>query len=291
MTDGKEGIPVKNKKKLGATPGMDTVTYILLILSSVIALFPVLWGLSTSLKADGEVTAFPPNVIPKTLNSGNYVSVFTQSDFMLYMRNSLLITAIGVLVATLIASHAAYALTFFELKINRILSFGILMTSMVPPVALLVPLYMMSVKLELYNTRILLVLVYTAWRTPVLTWILQGFFRKLPREIIEAGIIDGCSKAKSFYHLILPISQPGIVSAMLLSAVYIWNDYLVSSSFITANEKKMISVGLYQYITQYGIKWGLLMAAVMVSIIPIIILFVCLQSRFVDGMAAGAVKG
>ena len=125
----------------------------------------------------------------------------------------------------------------------------------------------------------------------MLTWILQGFFRKLPREIIEAGIIDGCSKAKSFYHLILPISQPGIVSAMLLSAVYIWNDYLVSSSFITANEKKMISVGLYQYITQYGIKWGLLMAAVMVSIVPIIILFVCLQSRFVDGMAAGAVKG
>ena len=96
---------------------------------------------------------------------------------------------------------------------------------------------------------------------------------------------------KLFYKLILPISQPGIVSAALLSAVYVWNDYLVSSSFITASEKKMISVGLYQYITQYGIKWGLLMAAVMISIIPIIILFICMQKRFVEGMAAGAVKG
>ena len=125
----------------------------------------------------------------------------------------------------------------------------------------------------------------------MLTWIMEGFFRKLPMEIVEAGIIDGCSKAKAFYKLILPISQPGIVSAALLSAVYVWNDYLVSSSFITASEKKMISVGLYQYITQYGIKWGLLMAAVMISIIPIMILFICLQKRFVEGMAAGAVKG
>lgn len=279
------------KHRLGKTPGLDFATVLVLIAAAVVALFPVLWGLSTSLKADGEVTSFPPNILPESLNFSNYVSVFTQSDFMIYMRNSILITVVGVVIATMIAAHAAYALTFFQLKINKALSFFILMTSMVPPVALLVPLYMMGVKLQLYNTRLMLLLVYTAWRTPVLTWIIQGFFAKLPGEIIEAGIIDGCSKAKSFYHLILPISQPGIVSSALLSAVYIWNDYLVSSSFITTNEKKMISVGLYQYITQYGIKWGLLMAAVMVSIIPIIILFVCLQSKFVDGMAAGAVKG
>lgn len=279
------------KHRLGKTPVIDFATVLLLLIAAAVSLFPVMWGLSTSLKMDGEVTRFPPNIFPESLNFSNYISVFTQSDFMIYMKNSIFITVVGVVVATMIAAHAAYALTFFQLKINKALSFFILMTSMVPPVALLVPLYMMGVKLHLYNTRIMLLLVYTAWRTPVLTWIIQGFFSKLPKEIIEAGIIDGCSKGKSFYHLILPISKPGIVSAALLSAVYIWNDYLVSSSFITANEKKMISVGLYQYITQYGIKWGLLMAAVMVSIIPIIILFVCLQSKFVDGMAAGAVKG
>ncbi|MCI6867900.1 MAG: carbohydrate ABC transporter permease [Lachnospiraceae bacterium] len=279
------------KHRLGRTPGLDIATVAVLLVAALVALFPVLWGLSTSLKTDGEVTTFPPNILPESLNLSNYISVFTKSDFMIYMKNSILITIIGVILATMIAAHAAYALTFFQLKINKALSFFILMTSMVPPVALLVPLYMMGVKIHLYNTRIMLLLVYTAWRTPVLTWIIQGFFSKLPKEIIEAGIIDGCSKAKSFYHLILPISQPGIVSAALLSAVYIWNDYLVSSSFITSNEKKMLSVGLYQYITQYGIKWGLLMAAVMVSIIPIIILFICLQSKFVDGMAAGAVKG
>ena len=281
----------KRSGSLGKTPGLDFLTVIILIAAVIVALFPVLWGLSTALKTDGAVTMFPPEIIPKEITLNNFVDVVTKSDFMIYMKNSLFITLISIVMATFVAAHAAYALTFFNIRFRKGISFFILMTSMVPPVALLVPLYMLSVKMNLYNTRILLVLIYTALRTPVLTWIMEGFFRKLPMEIVEAGIIDGCSKAKAFYKLILPISQPGIVSAALLSAVYVWNDYLVSSSFITASEKKMISVGLYQYITQYGIKWGLLMAAVMISIIPIIILFICLQKRFVEGMAAGAVKG
>lgn len=281
----------KRKGSLGKTPGLDFLTVIALIAAAIVALFPVLWGLSTALKTDSAVTMFPPEIIPKEITWNNFIDVVTKSDFMIYMKNSLLITLISIVMATFVAAHAAYALTFFNIRFRKGISFFILMTSMVPPVALLVPLYMLSVKLNLYNTRILLFLIYTAWRTPVLTWIMEGFFRKLPMEIVEAGIIDGCSKSKAFYKLILPISQPGIVSAALLSAVYVWNDYLVSSSFITASEKKMISVGLYQYITQYGIKWGLLMAAVMISIIPIIILFICLQKRFVEGMAAGAVKG
>lgn len=281
----------KRKSSLGKTPGLDFLTVIALIAAAIVSLFPVLWGLSTALKTDSAVTMFPPEIIPKEITWNNFIDVVTKSDFMLYMKNSLLITLISIVMATFVAAHAAYALTFFNIRFRKGISFFILMTSMVPPVALLVPLYMLSVKLNLYNTRILLVLIYTAWSTPILTWIMEGFFRKLPMEIVEAGIIDGCSKSKAFYKLILPISQPGIVSAALLSAVYVWNDYLVSSSFITASEKKMISVGLYQYITQYGIKWGLLMAAVMISIIPIIILFICMQKRFVEGMAAGAVKG
>ena len=270
----------KRKSSLGKTPGLDFLTVIALIAAAIVSLFPVLWGLSTALKTDSAVTMFPPEIIPKEITWNNFIDVVTKSDFMLYMKNSLLITLISIVMATFVAAHAAYALTFFNIRFRKGISFFILMTSMVPPVALLVPLYMLSVKLNLYNTRILLVLIYTAWRTPILTWIMEGFFRKLPMEIVEAGIIDGCSKSKAFYKLILPISPPGV-----------WNDYLVSSSFITASEKKMISVGLYQYITQYGIKWGLLMAAVMISIIPIIILFICMQKRFVEGMAAGAVKG
>lgn len=188
----------KRKSSLGKTPGLDFLTVIALIAAAIVSLFPVLWGLSTALKTDSAVTMFPPEIIPKEITWNNFIDVVTKSDFMLYMKNSLLITLISIVMATFVAAHAAYALTFFNIRFRKGISFFILMTSMVPPVALLVPLYMLSVKLNLYNTRILLVLIYTAWRTPILTWIMEGFFRKLPMEIVEAGIIDGCSKSKAF---------------------------------------------------------------------------------------------
>lgn len=282
---------MKHKNGLGRHPWLDAVTYIALILASLISMFPVLWAITTALKTDGEVNSFPPTLLPGKLNLGNFSAVIFQSDFPKYLLNSVIVTVICILVATLIAAHAAYALTNFRIRYKKQMMFIILMTSMVPPVAMLVPLYMLSVKLGLYDTRFLLILIYTAWRVPVLAWILRGFFEKLPKELMEAGIIDGCSQAMVFYRIILPISKPGIVSAALLSAVYVWNDFLVSSTFTTKNELRMLSIGLYNYISQYGIQWGKLMAAVTISIVPIVILFVLLQRHFVEGMAAGAVKG
>lgn len=282
---------MKHKNGLGRRPWLDAVTYIALILASLISMFPVLWAITTALKTDGEVNSFPPTLFPGKLNLGNFSAVIFQSDFPKYLLNSVIVTVICILVATLIAAHAAYALTNFHIRYKKQMMFIILMTSMVPPVAMLVPLYMLSVKLGLYDTRFLLILIYTAWRVPVLAWILRGFFEKLPKELMEAGIIDGCSQAMVFYRIILPISKPGIVSAALLSAVYVWNDFLVSSTFTTKNELRMLSIGLYNYISQYGIQWGKLMAAVTISIVPIVILFVLLQRHFVEGMAAGAVKG
>ena len=282
---------MKHKNGLGRRPWLDAVTYIALILASLISMFPVLWAITTALKTDGEVNSFPPTLLPGKLNLGNFSAVIFQSDFPKYLLNFVIVTVICILVATLIAAHAAYALTNFRIRYKKQMMFIILMTSMVPPVAMLVPLYMLSVKLGLYDTRFLLILIYTAWRVPVLAWILRGFFEKLPKELMEAGIIDGCSQAMVFYRIILPISKPGIVSAALLSAVYVWNDFLVSSTFTTKNELRMLSIGLYNYISQYGIQWGKLMAAVTISIVPIVILFVLLQRHFVEGMAAGAVKG
>lgn len=279
------------RKKLGRTPGLDALTYIALAVAALIALFPVLWGLGTALKTDGEVNSFPPTLIPSEVSFDNFTSVLFQSGFPKYMFNSILVTVICILVATAVAAHAAYAVTNFRIKHRNQIMFFILMTSMIPPVVMLVPLYMLSVKLGLYDTRFLLILVYTAWRVPVLTWILRGFFEKLPKEIIEAGTLDGCSKPMIFYRLILPISKPGVVASALLSAVYVWNDFLVSSTFTSKDSLRMLSVGLYNYISQYGIQWGKLMAAVMISIIPMVILFVLLQRHFVEGMAAGAVKG
>ena len=279
------------KSKLGRTPGLDALTDVVLIAAALVALFPVLWGLFTALKSPAEVNSFPPTLLPNEFTLENFSSVLFRSGFPRYLLNSVIVTAICIVVATIVASHAAYAVTNFRIRFRNQIMFLILMTSMIPPVVMLVPLYMLSVKIGLYDTHFLLILIYTAWRIPVLTWILRGFFEKLPKEIIEAGTLDGCSKPMIFYRLILPISKPGIVAAALLSAVYVWNDFLVSSTFTSKDSLRMLSVGLYNYISQYGIQWGNLMAAVMISIVPMVILFILLQRHFVEGMAAGAVKG
>ena len=286
MSDVKRKISVRGREKVG-----NVVTYLVLFLFIALMIIPIFWGFLTSWKGTAEISRFPPTIFPEIIDIGNFYKVLFMSNFSTYFMNSVIVTVTCVVISTVIAGHAAYALARFRIKHREKIMFAILMTSMVPAVALLIPLYIMSVKAGLYNTRIMLVLVYTAWRTPMLTWILKGFFESAPVAIEEAAMIDGCSRLKTFYKVVVPISQPGIVSSALLTAVYVWNDFLVSFTFVTDEKLRTVSVGLYSYITQYGVQWGELMAAVMVTIIPIIIMFVCLQSKFVDGMAAGAVKG
>lgn len=279
------------KSKLDRSLGLDVLTYVVLIITAFVSMLPVIWGLFTALKGPSEVNSFPPTLFPERLTLENFASVLFNSGFPKYLWNSIVVTVICIVVATTVAAHAAYAVTNFRFRFREQIMFFILMTSMIPPVVMLVPLYMLSVKLGLYDTRLLLILIYTAWRIPLLTWTLRGFFEKLPVEIIEAGTLDGCSRPMIFYRLILPISKPGVVASALLSAVYVWNDFLVSSTFTSKDSLRMLSAGLYNYITQYGIQWGNLMAAVMISIIPMVVLFVLLQRHFVEGLAAGAVKG
>lgn len=286
MSDVKHKISVRGREKVG-----NVVTYLVLFLFIALMIIPIFWGFLTSWKGTAEISRFPPTIFPEIIDIGNFYKVLFMSNFSTYFMNSVIVTVTCVVISTVIAGHAAYALARFRIKHREKIMFAILMTSMVPAVALLIPLYIMSVKAGLYNTRIMLVLVYTAWRTPMLTWILKGFFESAPVAIEEAAMIDGCSRLKTFYKVVVPISQPGIVSSALLTAVYVWNDFLVSFTFVTDEKLRTVSVGLYSYITQYGVQWGELMAAVMVTIIPIIIMFVCLQSKFVDGMAVGAVKG
>ena len=286
MSDVKHKISVRGREKVG-----NVVTYLVLFLFIALMIIPIFWGFLTSWKGTAEISRFPPTIFPEIIDIGNFYKVLFMSNFSTYFMNSVIVTVTCVVISTVIAGHAAYALARFRIKHREKIMFAILMTSMVPAVALLIPLYIMSVKAGLYNTRIMLVLVYTAWITQMLTWILKGFFESAPVAIEEAAMIDGCSRLKTFYKVVVPISQPGIVSSALLTAVYVWNDFLVSFTFVTDEKLRTVSVGLYSYITQYGVQWGELMAAVMVTIIPIIIMFVCLQSKFVDGMAAGAVKG
>jgi multiple sugar transport system permease protein len=264
--------------------------YGLLILCSAFALIPILWAISTSLKPEALIVQYPPKWIPLNITLDNYTKVLFHSNFLKYFSNSILVSTISVIASLVISAHAAYAASRFNFKGKKLILFIILMTSMIPGIAILIPLYLTSVKVGIYDTLAGMIIIYTAWRTPMLIWVLKGFFDTIPKEIEEAAKVDGCSPLRTFYQLILPISQPGLAAGALLSAIYVWNDFLVAFSFTTKDNLRLLSVGLYNYITQYGIDWGQLMAAVIISVVPIVILFICLQSKFVEGLSAGAVK-
>lgn len=266
-------------------------TYFILAVAACFTMFPILWAVSTSLKPESEVLMYPPSFIPLTLTFENYYKVLFQSNYPIYFCNTILVTAITMLAAVLISSHAAYAFARLKFRFSDAIMFAVLMTAMIPAVAQLSPLYVLSVKTGLYNTKLVLILIYAAWRTPIMTWLLKGFFEQTPKEIEEAAVVDGCSRIKIFYQMVLPMSKPGIASVALLSAVFVWNDYLVSSSFVSSEQNRMLSIGIYNYVTAYGTMYGQLMGGVCMAIVPIVILFICLQKQFVAGLTAGAVKG
>lgn len=208
-----------------------------------------------------------------------------------YFLNSLLVSFSAVGLTLVVAAHAGYAAARFRFRGKQSIIFVILMTSMIPGICVLVPLYVIAIQLGLHNTFTVMIAIYAAWQTPTVIWILKGFFETIPREIEEAAKIDGCSAIRTFYHLMIPVAQPGLAAAALIAFVYVWNDFLIASTFTTKEEMRLISVGLYNYMSQYGIVWGELTAAVMVALLPVVIMFAALQTRFIQGLAAGASKG
>jgi multiple sugar transport system permease protein len=265
--------------------------YVGLVAAAVFAIFPLLWGLSTSFKPEATVLTTPVRWIPKHFTFDNYTQVLFHSQIPLNLLNSVIVSVITVVVTLLIAVPAAYSAARYKFRGKSGLLFFILMTSMIPGIAVLVPLYYLAVKLGVYDTFFVMIVIYAAWQVPTIIWILRGFFESIPADIEEAGRVDGASAVGAFVRLILPLARPGLGAASIITFVYVWNDYLIASTFVSKPELRLISVGLYTYLTQYGTVWGQLTAAVMVTLLPMIIAFVLFERRLVAGLSAGASKG
>ncbi|MDQ7906050.1 carbohydrate ABC transporter permease [Phytohabitans sp. ZYX-F-186] len=262
-----------------------------LVAGAVFAVFPLLWGLSTSFKPEATVLATPVRWIPEHFTFDNYHAVLFDSQIPRNLLNSVIVSIITVAVTLLIAVPAAYSAARYRFRGKGGLLFFILMTSMVPGIAVLVPLYYLAVKLSVYDTFFVMIVIYAAWQVPTIIWILRGFFESIPADIEEAGRVDGTTTFGAFVRLILPLAKPGIGAAAIITFVYVWNDYLIASTFVSDSDLRLISVGLYTYLTQYGTVWGQLTAAVMVTLLPMIIAFVLFERRLVAGLSAGASKG
>ncbi|GAA2239205.1 carbohydrate ABC transporter permease [Herbiconiux moechotypicola] len=264
--------------------------YVALVAASLFAILPLLWGLSTSFKSE-SATLSDQGWIPAQFTFENYRLVLFESKIPLYLGNTLLVAGLTVIATIVIAIFGAYAAARFRFRGKTTSMFLILMTSMIPGIAILVPLYFLAVSLGLYDTYAVMVIIYTAWQIPTVIWMLKGFFESIPDSIEEAGRVDGASHWRVMVQLIFPLAVPGIAAAAVISFIYVWNDFLIASTMISTDDKRLVAVGLYNYLSQYGVVWGQLTAAVVVTIIPIILVFVLMERRIVAGLSAGATKG
>lgn len=268
-----------------------TALYGILVIASLMALGPILWGLTTSLKTSPGVVAVPPQWFPSPVTLENYRLVLLNSSLPRCFLNSLFVALCGVVLTLGVACHAGYAAARFEFPGKNGILLVILATAMIPGISIMAPLYVVATRVGLHDTYWILILIYSAWQVPSIVWLIRGFFESVPRDLEEAAMIDGCSRLRAFYQIVLPIAQPGLAAAAILVFVYIWNDFLIGTAFTISETVRPMQVGLYLFIRDVGVEWGRFMAYTMIGLIPILILFAFLQKRFIQGLAAGATKG
>ena len=267
-----------------------TMMIALTLLACLFAAGPVVWGLLTSFKTPTQVVSYPPQLFPSPSTLENFAGVWRESNFPVFFRNSVVVTLASVVLCLGLAVHAAYGLARFTFRGKTLLMLGILATSMIPGIAILVPLYNLSVQVKLYNTLTGMVLVYTAWNIPLVVWLLKGFFEKVPLELEEAARMDGCGRYKCFYLIVLPLARPGMLAAAIMAMMAVWNDFLIGFTLAVSEQKRLLPFGLYTYISNVGVDWGQLMAATVLALLPVLFAFLIMQKWLVQGLMAGAVK-
>jgi multiple sugar transport system permease protein len=266
----------------------------LLLLGSVgIALYcliPFVWFVLTSLKLPTELTAIPPKLIP-SIYWGFYQSALERYGLLHYIANSVIVAGTTTLVTIAIGSLAAYAMARFHLAWMRIYLLVLLAISMFPQIAIAGPVWSILDRLHWLNTYQGLVAAYIALSMPLAIWILTTFFREVPGELEEAALVDGCSRLRALYKVVLPLAAPGIATAALLVFIYAWNEFFFALIIMTDPNVQTLPVGIALFPGEYTMPWGEIAAASTIATIPLILLTLIFQRGIVRGLAAGAIKG
>ncbi len=253
-------------------------------------LAPFYWIFSSSIKSPHEIISATPTFVPHSFTLEHYDKLLNESAFPTYLKNSLIV-AVGTMAITVVLSTlAAYGL--YRLRFpGRIMLFRIiLITYAFPGVLLLVPMYQMMSKLKLVDSLEALVIVNVTLSAPFAVWMLQAFFRTIPRELEEAAALDGATRLGIIVRIMLPLAAPGVASIAIFAFIMSWTEYLFSSILIISEANRTLPVGLAGIIGQYQIDWGFVLAGATATTLPVLVLFSLVGRNFVEGLTAGAVK-
>ncbi len=266
------------------------ILYILSVIIAAYAFLPFLWVFLTSLKSPEQIYNIN-QIIPTYITFDNFRQVLFHSNFARYFLNSAVISVVVTLISMLFAVMAAYGFCRYHIMGAEKMKMGILFTKMFPGVLLSIPYYVIMRKLNLIDTHTGLIILNCSFVLPFAVWNMCTFFVQIPWEIEEAALVDGCNRFQAFVKTIFPLAKPGISATTLYCFLMSWDEFMYANTFISTAVKKTVQVGIRDYIGEYSTEWGPLMAAVILSLVPVIVFFVFVQDNLVGGLSAGAVKG
>jgi ABC-type glycerol-3-phosphate transport system permease component len=264
-----------------------TIALIVLVVGTA---FPLYWAVLASFTPEARLFE-GPSLLPTHLVLEHYRALFTQRNFWIPVRNSLIVAGTTTAFCVSVGALCAYALARLEFRGKTPLLGFILAVGMFPQISVVSPLYMLLRALHLINTYPGLILPYFTFAMPLTVWLLVGFFRQLPAELEEAAMVDGASRLRAFGEVIIPLALPGLATTAILTFVYSWNEFLFALSFTLGPERQTVPVAIALFRGMYQVPWGQILAAAVVATLPVTLLVLAFQRRIVQGLTAGAVKG
>lgn len=266
------------------------IKYGVLVLLSTWSLFPFAWMVSTSIKPEAEVYAVPPVWVPSRITGIHYFRVL-QSGFLHAVANSTVIAFVVTVSVLLLSSLAAYGFTRFRFRGNRGFLLFTLFGHLLPEAVRYFPMYVFFLFLGIVGTRLSLVLSYVSVLLPISVWVLTEYFRSIPIDLDEAALIDGCSRSRILFQILLPLASPGVIAVGVFCFIWAWQEFLFALILLNDPKKWTIGLALNHFLGQYRIDWGAIMAATTITVVPVTVVFVLFQKWLVSGLTRGALKG
>ena len=293
-------IKMENKNSLPSkksfNPGVlktyltNTVIYAILIFFALWSIYPILNVITVSLRPGDLLWSKDLSIIPDNWSLDSYKILFSEKPFLRWMLNSFLVSAIVTLTGVGLASTAGYAFSRYKFKGRNAGMTGMIVTQMFPVTMLLLPLFIMLIKLKLYDTYLGLIIAYSATALPFCVWQMKGYYDTIPKSLEEAASIDGCSQFMIFWRVVLPLAAPALVITALFSFMTAWSEYLVAAVLIQDTSLFTLPMGLKSFQSNFSTEWGLYAAGALIVSIPVVLLFMFLSKYLVSGLTLGGVK-
>jgi ABC-type glycerol-3-phosphate transport system permease component len=266
------------------------VSHAILCLIALFALAPLLWAISSAFKPDSEIMT-SLSLIPSAPTFEHFRVVIEETQFGLWFRNSLVVALGTTALSVVIGSLAGYAMSRWRFRGHGLYGNALLVVQMFPAVMLAIPLYLLLSRYGLIDSLWALLVTYLTFALAFSVWMLKGYFDGIPKELEEAALIDGASRLQALWHVILPVAGPGVVTVAVFSFLLSWNEFFFAYVFLASNQNFTLSLGMYGFIQQFTTQWGNIMAAGVLTTLPVLVFFFLLQRALTRGLVAGATKG